>query len=68
MKKLLRLLRTHWGKALVTAIIGTTLTLAHVPPHVTAVVAKAGADAIAEAAEEHGRPRDPEDTEQQRAP
>jgi hypothetical protein len=52
MEKLWGLLRHNWGKALVTAIIGTALTLANVPPAIIGTIAKAGSDAAAEYAEE----------------
>lgn len=52
MEKLWGVLRHNWGKALVTAIIGTALTLANVPPAIIGTIAKAGSDAAAEYAEE----------------
>lgn len=52
MGKLWNLLRHHWGKALITAIIGAGLTAAGAPPAAVGILAKAGGDAAAEYAEE----------------
>ena len=55
MEKLWGVLRNKWGKALLTAIIGTALTLANVPPAIIGPIAKAGSDATADYAEEKHR-------------
>lgn len=52
MGKLWTLLKHHWGKALITAIIGAGLTAAGAPPAAVGILAKAGGDAAQAYAEE----------------